>query len=122
MIERLAFAAAALLLTACVTVSTDAADIFKRPGAYLEQEVRVCGYIRSEGENNNIWMDRNAWRQGANAGLGLRIQPYNLLADEHDQNACITGVVIRTGCGEETICTDSNFPYALRVVRHHQAR
>lgn len=121
MSARLLLAAGILTLTACATISARDADIFERPELNLEQEVTLCGYIRSAFEDNNIWIDRNAWVLRADGdphvGLGLRPDPYDLLARKHDRRGCVRGEVIRTGCGEEAICTDSSFPYAIRLTR-----
>jgi hypothetical protein len=40
-----------------------------------------------------------------------------LQAKEHPfgVTTCLTGTIVRTGCGEELICLDVSVPYALRL-------
>lgn len=87
-------------------------SIANLPIAYLGQKVRVCGWIRNGHEDHGIWVSRKAHRRGDLPVLGLIAQREG----EHwDSYACLSGEIVRTGCGEETICIDTAaVPFALK--------
>ena len=107
-----------LLLSACATdlSHTESSAVFRSPSDYVGKQVRVCGYIHDSFEDANIWPSRSA-SQRDTVGLGLisnRAQGHS--GPLHNQTRCVKGVVVRTGCAAENICTGSNFPYALKLA------
>ena len=103
--------------------SSNGSDVFNHPQDYVGKTVRVCGYIRDEFEDQNIFISRDASLQPNGPGLGFisehdssRPSPWNA------RSTCVTGILERTGCGvvttsgEMTVCLWSRFPYALRVL------
>jgi hypothetical protein len=109
----------AILLTSCLVGKQDSSssDVFYHPQNYVGRTVRVCGYIHDAFEDQNIWISRNVIHEPRGPGLGFISgnaspgpSPWN------NRNACVTGRLERSGCGADTICSASNFPYAVRVV------
>jgi hypothetical protein len=78
--------------------------------------VHLCGYIRDAFEDGNIWINRRAVDEQGGLGLGfISDRLSGAPGPWHDQTRCVTGVIVRTGCAQDNICTWSNFPYALSV-------
>lgn len=115
---------ATALLAGCLGDRQNSAssDVFNHPQDHIGQTIRVCGYIRDEFEEQNIWISRGASLQPDGSGLGF-ISGYNSRGPSpwNDRSTCVTGLLERTGCGVVTsggmtICTGSTFPYAVRVL------
>lgn len=103
----------AMLVAACATKGVDELGrIAQRPAEFVGQSVSVCGYVRNAHEEHGIWQSSHAHSRGDKAVLGL----VSAKATPHATTTCLTGEIVRTGCGEELICVDAaNVPFALRV-------
>lgn len=109
---------AALALGACASpeLRTDDTEIFRAPQNYVGQQVGLCGYIRDTFEDRNIWANQHAVDEDGDLGLGfISNRALEAPGPWHNQTRCVTGEIVRTGCAQESICSWSNFPYALRV-------
>lgn len=102
---------------ACGCVTADGPqlrEVAQRPDVYLGRTVRVCGYVRNAHEDHGIWRSSHAYARRQRAMLGL--MPAK--ATPHATSTCLTGEIVRTGCGAETICLDTaDVPFALRETR-----
>ena len=82
--------------------------VFDRPGAHLDRQVTVCGQL----EPGNLFRgDRT--RSGDRIGISI-VDRQNSAAGRAGL-ACVTGKVIRLGCGAETLCVDWQFEYGVIV-------
>lgn len=114
---------AAVLLSSCATTSTPSP--FENPENYEGRSVRVCGFVTSGFEDGNIWASREtAWRdlpldRSPTGGLAL-VAGYLEASRRFDhlngRVTCLSGVIIRTGCGDENICNWTPFRYGLRAA------
>lgn len=118
----------ALCLQSCAGHDWDQSDeIFASPSLFVGRSVQVCGYFRFAPEDTNVWRRKSLWddrvRSPANPDevLGLQAEPFDWGRSLHNRSVCVMGEITRTGCGEESICTSSNSPFAV-IVRAVEQR
>lgn len=107
-----------LLILGCTSTSSsdNYSAVFLHPQDYVGKQVHLCGYIRDDFEDKNIWVSRRAMKKDG-AGLGfISDRRTEGPGQWNDQTRCVTGEIVRTGCAQENICSWSNFPYALKVI------
>ncbi len=112
----LATVAMMLFVTACAGVQSrnEETAVFLQPQLYVGKTVTVCGYIHDRFEDNNIWPSAFSDRD-TGAGLGFIAARQSGEESQHDgHKACVVGEIVRTGCGEDQICSWSNYRYALK--------
>lgn len=87
--------------------------VAERPEAFVGQTLRICGYVTNGHEDHGIWRSARAHARQDRAILGLiPSSPRGPYAER----ACISGRIVRTGCGAEIQCIDraGDVPFALR--------
>lgn len=105
-----------LAVAACSGIQSrdEQMTVFLQPQLYVGQSVTVCGYIHDRFEDSNIWPSSYSDRD-LGAGLGFIAARQ---ADEKSRydghTACVVGEIVRTGCGEDQVCSWSNYRYALK--------
>ena len=91
--------------------------VFANPAAYVGKRVQLCGFFHAAFEDLNVWASRRSVSP-YEGGLGfIPAPPAGAEKRLHTKSACIQAEIVRSGCGEEMICSWSNFPYAAREVR-----
>lgn len=104
----------ATLIAGCASpAGNDLGRMAERPAFFVGQRVRVCGFVTNGHEDHGIWRSKAAWARQDRPMLGLTPLPSR---GHYDEPACISGQIVRTGCGEEMICLDigGEVPFALR--------
>jgi hypothetical protein len=102
---------ASFLLTSCA--NTDSGDIFKNPARFAGKKVKVCGYVRNEFENQGIWLSRSDYQKDEN-GLGYIAGAKSATSGQFNGSTrCVSGSIVRTGCGKELMCNQSSAEFAL---------
>jgi hypothetical protein len=111
------------LSTACSGPATSSLGVYDNPAGFVGQKVRVCGYIRDEPEDRQIWPSHSAYKKSASGsntrGLGFLSKAASSGAARgplHDKTGCVTATIIRTGCATDKICLWSDYDYAAKEV------
>lgn len=122
-------ASAALCVTAAFAGCADgqrgaiSAAVFRDPGRFLGQSVRICGYIHDRAEDANIWISRGARREPHGLGLGFYFDDAARRPTKWDDRfTCVIGRIERPGCGKEMMCTQSSFEYGIRLAGDDTAK
>ena len=107
----------ALILHGCASSSNLVShDIFDAPASYVDNRVRLCGFLAFRFENNNIYPSRSAIEDDV-SGLGVSTDSieHDNLKELDNRFVCLSGIMYYRGCSKERICTSSSFLYAINV-------
>ena len=117
--NRSAIATVCVILSSCAHGSgreSRPLDVFDNPSAYLNQQVTACGFLTLAGEDQNIRRDSSRRRSIIHGReLGVRIERFEPGLNIRNEFMCVTGVLVRTGCGDENICSWSNVSHAISL-------
>lgn len=103
-----------LIISVSSCVSTKETELTRKvaatPSDFVGKSVRVCGYVRNQHEDHGIFLTRRSYRNEEQPMLGL-----DSAVALHNTKQCLSGIIIRTGCGEDMICLDYAVPYSLKT-------
>ncbi|WP_292258479.1 hypothetical protein [Brevundimonas sp.] len=92
-------------------------DLFENPNIYTNNIVTACGMLTISGEDQNI---RKTVNRDSVVGkvyeLGVRVEKFDPNLIISNKFMCVTGVLVRTGCDDENICSWSNSSHAISVL------
>lgn len=122
MAKRSAFyALSACLVAACSSNPFQPSDInnsvFNTPELFIDQEVRLCGFVLDRFENGNILTSKPTTPDPPLAIGFIAARDRHEPSRYDGKMACVQGTIIRTGCGKEIICSWSRHEFALRETR-----